>query len=95
MFAKIMLDALDSIPEKPAVYPDFSMFRELPAWGIYMRHARDVQFKNITLLCVKKDYRTAIVLDEVHHSQFISMDIKEPGNKKVFYQHNSSEIIFK
>ena len=95
MFAKIKLDALDSIPEKPAAYPDFSMFRELPAWGIYIRHARDVHFSNIILLCLKKDYRTAIVLDDIHHSQFISMDVKEPGNKKVFYQHNSSEIIFK
>ena len=95
MFAKITLDALDSVPEKPAAYPEFSMFRELPAWGIYIRHARDVHFNNISLLCVKKDYRTAIVLDDVHHSKFISMDIKEPGNKKVFYQHNSSDIIFK
>ena len=26
MFAKIMLDELDNVPEKPAAYPDFSMF---------------------------------------------------------------------
>ena len=95
IFAKIMLDALDSVPEKPAAYPEFSMFRELPAWGIYIRHARDVHFNKIVLECMKKDYRTAIVVDDAHHSQFISMDVKEPGKKKVFYQHNSSEIIFK
>ena len=76
MFAKISLDALESVPEKPAAYPDFSMFRELPAWGIYIRHARDVKITNLSLSCAKKDYRTAIVLDDVHHSQFISMDIK-------------------
>ncbi len=95
LFAKILLDALDSVPEKPAAYPDFSMFRELPAWGIYIRHARNVQFNNVRLLCGKKDYRTAIVLDDVHHSRFISMEIKEPGNKKRFFQHHSTEIIFK
>jgi polygalacturonase len=95
MFAKIRLDELDSIPEKPSAYPDFSMFRELPAWGIYIRHARDVQFNNIVLACVKKDYRTAIVVDDAHHSQFISTDVKEPGNKKAFYQYNSSEITIK
>ena len=95
LFAKILLNALDSVPEKPAAYPDFSMFRELPAWGIYIRHARDVQLTNLTLLCAKKDYRTAIVLDDVHHSQFISMDRKEPGHKKPFYQYHSTEIIFK
>jgi hypothetical protein len=95
LFAKILLDALDSIPENPAAYPEFSMFRELPAWGIYIRHARDVQITDVTLLCRKKDYRTAIVMDDVHHSQFISMDVKEPGNKKSFYQYHSTEIIFK
>ena len=94
-FAKVLLNELDSVPEKPAAYPDFSMFRELPAWGIYIRHARDIQFNNIKLFCGKKDYRTAIVLDDVHHSQFISMNIKEPDKKKALYQHNSSEIIFK
>jgi hypothetical protein len=95
LFAKISLEGLDSVPEKPAAYPDFSMFRELPAWGIYIRHARNVQVSNLSLLCGKKDYRTAIVLDDVHHSQFIATDIKEPGNKKSFYQYHSTEIIFK
>jgi polygalacturonase len=95
MFAKVLLNELDSVPEKPAAYPDFSMFRELPAWGIYIRHAKDIQFSNVTLSCGKKDYRTAIVLDDVHHSQFTSMDIKEPGNKKSFFQYHSAEIIFK
>lgn len=94
-FAKISLDALDSIPEKPEAYPDFSMFRELPAWGVYIRHARGIQFTNLTLSCEKKDYRTAIVLDDVHLSQFISSDIKEPDNKKRFYMYKSTEIIAK
>jgi len=94
-FAKVSLDALDSVPEKPAAYPEFSMFRELPAWGIYIRHAKNVQATHLTLLCGKKDYRTAIVLDDVHDSQFISMDIKEPGNKKAVYQYHSTGVILK
>jgi hypothetical protein len=94
-FAKILLNELDSVPEKPSAYPEFSMFHELPAWGIYIRHAKDIQINNLVLTCEKKDYRTAIVLDDVHHSQFSSMKIKEPGNKKPFYQYRSSEIIFR
>ncbi len=95
LFAKILLNQLDSVPEKPSAYPDFSMFHELPAWGVYIRHARDIQFDNITLRCLKKDYRTSIVLDDVHHSTFISVNSKEPGNKRPFYQHHSTKIIFK
>lgn len=30
---------LESIPEMPAAYPEFSQFKELPAWGFYVRHA--------------------------------------------------------
>jgi hypothetical protein len=95
LFAKIGLDELDKVPERPAAYPDFSMFKELPAWGAYIRHARHVEFKNVTLTCEKKDYRTAIVLDDVRQSQFISLHIKEPGQKKAFYQYKSSEITIK
>lgn len=94
-FAKVGLNMLDSVPEKPAAYPEFSMFRELPAWGIYIRHAKGVQFNNISLSCNKKDYRAAVVLDDVHQSQFLSMNIKEPENKKVLFQYKSSEVVFK
>ena len=94
-FAKITLGTLDSIPEKPAAYPDFSMFRELPAWGIYIRHAKDIKFSGLALSCLKKDYRTAIVLDDVQQAQFNSTKIKEPGGKKSLYQHKSEGIFFK
>ena len=94
-FAKIMLNELDKVPEIPASYPEFSKFIELPAWGIYIRHATDIKFNNLKLFCEKKDYRTAIVLDDVHHSEFISTTVKEPEKKKSLHQHNTSEIIFK
>ena len=95
LFAKISLNELDKVPEMADAYPEFSKFLELPAWGIYIRHAKDIQFSNLKLSCVKKDYRTSIVLDDVHHSQFKSTTIKEIDKKKSFYQHNTSEIIFK
>jgi len=94
-FAKILLNELDKVPEMAGAYPEFSKFLELPAWGVYIRHASDIEFNNLKLSCGKKDYRTAIVLDDVRHSQFMSTTIKEPDKKKPLYQHNASEIIFK
>jgi len=35
------------------------------------------------------------VLDDVHHSEFVSTTVKEPENKKSLYQYKSSEIVFK
>jgi polygalacturonase len=95
MFAKVLLNELDSVPERPNAYPEFSMFRELPAWAIYIRHANDIRFHNLKLSCGKKDYRTAIVLDDVHRSEFISTTVKEPDHKKPLYQQKSSGIVFK
>lgn len=94
-FAKILLNELDKVPEIPDSYPDFSKFIELPAWGIYIRHASDIKFYNSKLSCGKKDYRTAIVLDDVHHSEFITITVYEPEKKKSLHQHNSSDIISK
>ena len=94
-FAKVSLNELDKVPEISNSYPEFSKFLELPAWGIYIRHASGIQFNNLKLSCDRKDYRTAIVLDDVHHSLFISTTIKEADKKKPIYQNNSSDIIFK
>lgn len=91
-FAEAPLDRLDSIPEIPSKYPDFSMFKELPAWGIYVRHAKNLQFTNIRLFCGKKDYRMPVVLDDVHTAGFQSLQIQQPGPKRVMHTYKSSGV---
>ena len=81
-YAKVGLDELDKVPELAANYPEFSMFKELPAWGFYIRHAEGVDFENVTLTCEKADYRTAVVLDDVHNATFKSLKVEEPGKRK-------------
>ncbi|MDQ6815605.1 MAG: glycosyl hydrolase family 28 protein [Bacteroidota bacterium] len=92
-FAKVALEALDSIPEIPDQYPDFSMFKELPAWAVYVRHATGLAFSNITLTADKKDYRLPIVLDDVHNSRFTQIKARQPLQQNVFYSNKSTEII--
>jgi hypothetical protein len=70
------------------------MFKELPAWGFYIRHAKGLTFEKITLSASKKDYRRAVVLDDVHGAQFRSLKVTEPGSKKdPVYSFKSSEIL--
>jgi len=95
MFAKRGLDSLDKVPERPEAYPDFSMFTELPAWGAYIRHAQDVEFSNVALSAKKKDYRTAVVLDDVRQSRFISLKVKEQEKKPAVFQHATTGITIK
>ncbi len=78
---------LDSIPEMPAAYPEFSQFKELPAWGFYVRHAEGITFKNVTLTALEKDYRPAIVFDDVKRGSFKGMVYHEPeseGKAQIF-----------
>lgn len=94
MYAKVGLDELDKIPELPSKYPEFSMFKELPAWGFYIRHARDITFENVKLVCKDEDYRTAIVLDDVHNALFRSLKVEDPvEGREVVFQYNSSDVI--
>lgn len=73
---------LDSIPEMPAAYPEYSQFKELPAWGFYMRHAKNVSMDHVILRAKGKDYRPAIVLDDVQGARFSTMTFAEPTKKK-------------
>jgi len=92
-YARVGLDELDKVPELPAKYPEFSMFKELPAWGFYIRHAEGITFDNVTLIAEKEDYRTAIVLDDVHNARVTGLKVEEPGKKKEpVYSYKSSKI---
>ena len=77
-FAKVDLNDLKNIAELPTKYPEFSMFKELPAWGFYIRHARQVRFENVRIAVHKADFRPAFVLDDVQKGHFENTTIKDP-----------------
>ncbi|MDD8031617.1 MAG: glycosyl hydrolase family 28 protein [Acidobacteriota bacterium] len=92
-FARVGLDELDKVPELPDSYPEFSMFRELPAWGFYVRHGKNITFENVKLVAEEKDYRRAIVLDDAHTVRIIGLMVQEPGPKKdPVYAHQSTDV---
>lgn len=88
---------LDGIPEMREAYPEFSQFKELPAWGFYVRHAEGINFENVTFTANKKDYRPSIVLDDVKNATFSGLVVNEPesvGKQQVF-PYKSSNLIIK
>lgn len=90
--AKISIDNLKDIPEKPDSYPEYDMFGQLPSWGVFIRHANGVQLEGLLISVDQADFRTAIVLDDVHHISFKKLTVKEPQDKKKIFTANSSEI---
>lgn len=58
-------DSLGKITEAEAAYPEFSMFGELPVWGMYVRHAEGITLKNIKLTTATTDFRVPMIVDDV------------------------------
>lgn len=63
--ARYGLDSLDRVPEREADYPEFSMFGELPAWGLYVRHVNGLRLSGVTLRHQEAGFRPAVIFDDV------------------------------
>jgi hypothetical protein len=55
------------VPEQIAKYPEFSMFGELPAWALYVRHVEGLKLQNIRFCLRDTDFRPAFVFDDAIH----------------------------
>ncbi len=66
---------LKKIPEAEKDYPEFSMFGELPAWGLFIRHADGITLKNIRLETGKQDQRIPVITDDVRLLSIKKIDI--------------------
>ncbi len=53
------------VPEREADYPKVTMYGRLPAFGLYLRHARDVVLRDIELTVENADPRPALIADDV------------------------------
>ena len=58
-------NALEIVPDDIARYPEQFFFGILPAWGAYIRHARNIEFRNVTMTTRGSDKRQKIILDDV------------------------------
>jgi polygalacturonase len=64
------------VPELIADYPEFPRFGPLPAWGFYIRHARDIRLKEIRLNVEQPDARTPIVIDDVQELKLTDVETR-------------------
>jgi hypothetical protein len=60
-------DANRVVPEQEAKYPENRMFgHSLPAYGLYIRHAKNITLDNIQFFLASTDVRPAIWLEDVN-----------------------------
>jgi polygalacturonase len=63
--AYVSTDSLSSVKENIPGYPEFTMFGEVPAYGLYVRHTDNIKLKNISIKLAADDYRPAFIFDDV------------------------------
>ncbi len=93
--AQMPLSRLDDVPERVADYPEYSMFGELPAWGLYVRHVDGIKMRNIKLSIESADYRPALVFDDVRNLDISSMSISGDSKDKYFVLHRTENVEIK
>lgn len=90
--ANMPLSRLHQVPEKIRDYPEFSMFGELPAWGLFVRHMDGLTMKNIKLSIKSPDYRPAIIFDDVQHLTIQSLQIEGDNKLKDIILYKTKDV---
>ena len=85
-------DANRDVPEKEGSYPENRMFGDtLPAYGMYIRHAKNISLNNVQFHLLQPDYRPAIYLDDVEKAILRGFQATKPyDNHKIIKQNQST-----
>ena len=75
---------VQDVPEQTGKYPEFSMFGELPAWALYVRHVKGLRLQHVHFSLRDTDFRPAFVFDDVQ--QIESNDIL-PTDKNQWFEN--------
>lgn len=57
--------ALNQVEEHEKSYPDPQEFGAMPAYGFFIRHAKNIEFNHVTMKLENDDFRPAFILDDV------------------------------
>jgi hypothetical protein len=79
-------------PEQEKAYPEPSMFGVLPAYGVYVRHAKGLAFRDVELGFAHDDTRPAIVLDDVAGAEFEHVRAQRAGGAAFFVLRKVSDF---
>ncbi len=79
---------VESVRENPRGYPEYTMYGELPSWGFYVRHVRDISFENVNMKLAEPDFRPAFVFDDVKNARFSNV-VTPKADHAQLYLHNA------
>ncbi|WPQ61121.1 glycosyl hydrolase family 28 protein [Chitinophaga sancti] len=82
---------INEVPENAAGYPEFTMFGDLPAWGIYVMHADSIQMWNFKVDVQRGDSRSALMFKDV--KALLMRHVKVPEKEEINTSHNEAKTL--
>lgn len=75
-------------PEREEVYPEPSMFGELPAYGFFLRHIKGLELRDVSLNFIEDDLRPAFWMNDVSDIDLQHVKAQVNGDAGMFVMKN-------
>jgi len=79
-------------PERETNYPEPSMFGEIPAYGFFIRHAKNIALSNVEVSYLQLDQRPPFVLNDVQGAEFTNVKAQHDSGVAVFALQNVADF---
>jgi polygalacturonase len=79
-------------PEQERDYPEPSFFGPLPAQGLFVRHARNLEFRHVEITSVQSDARAFVWLSDVDGANFSALRLSPRGATPALRLHESRNV---
>jgi len=79
-------------PEKDNAYPEITMFGDLPATGLFVRHVSNLDVSNLEVMTEAADARPAFWLMDVDGADFFRIKVPRNSNAPAFRLQNVSKF---
>ncbi|MFH0895082.1 MAG: glycosyl hydrolase family 28-related protein [Bacteroidota bacterium] len=80
------------VPEKENAYPDPQEFGKIPAYGFFIRHAKNITMTNVELKLENEDSRPPFILEDVRGATFINVRAPHGDGVPSFVLKNVSDF---
>jgi hypothetical protein len=80
------------VPEKVDAYPDPQEFIKIPAYGFFIRHARNIEMVNVDMKLENEDFRPPFILEDVKGATFINVKAGHSTDVPTFVLKNVTDF---
>jgi polygalacturonase len=84
--------AARTVPENENKYPEPGMFGMAPAYGMFVRHAKDIKLNDVEFNFLVPDYRPGLIFDDVDGIDIRDVKIQRTENSEAIILKNISNF---